>query len=170
MSREILGDEIRTIPISTLTTTVSVPAAMSEEFEDGYDVPVVVQVGRVAMRVALAVSSGRELVIPAWLKEAVESAGRKTGNSDVRFMFSARRIWLSPGHQAQARNALRDTTATDAVGWDNLTVQTRQAVALRWILANVDLSSPEVGQVFESFGIGNRATGRRRATAHSMSQ
>ena len=37
VSREILGDEIRTIPISTLTTTVSVPAAMSEEFEEKID-------------------------------------------------------------------------------------------------------------------------------------
>ena len=74
--------------------------------EDGNDVAVVVEVGRTKIAACLGVSSGKELIIPVWLREIVRSDGAKRGIDEVSFYLNIRKIHLASGHQQPAIDAI----------------------------------------------------------------
>jgi hypothetical protein len=102
MSRPRRGKHIRDVLVTTLGPLLSIPVEKKHWFRDGYDALVIIVVSQHAMRVALAVSSGGEFVIPDWLRVVLPVLAQKQLVEKISLYLSKRPIWLVPGEQDDA--------------------------------------------------------------------
>lgn len=112
---------------------MSIPSNLKHLFEDGYDACMIVQIQRHLIRANLAVSSGKELVIPDWLKRTIRSLSEDQGVEEVSFYLSARPIWLVRGEQDDALKDIWSRKENEST-WDSLSKGQRSEVALRWLI------------------------------------
>ncbi|MDY0062036.1 MAG: hypothetical protein RBU45_19655 [Myxococcota bacterium] len=142
MGASTRGRLIRSIDIGSLGGLLPIPSALKYLFQDGYDACLVVEVGRNKMRVNLAISSGGELVVPAWLQEAVSTQGKAAGVDEVSFYLSTRPIWLVEGDQDEALKKiweLQDKLSP----WERLSDDQRKQIAVRWLIEGLLGSDPD---------------------------
>ena len=118
--------------VRVMSATIAIPAELRGEYADSHDILVVLEVKRHRLRVALAVSSGGELVLPDWLRLLLPILAEQQKVEEASLYLSTRPIWLVTGAQDPAARSFA-SRLDDRPLWDRLGPKERRAIALRWV-------------------------------------
>jgi hypothetical protein len=132
MPQELRRTRIREIDLHNIRPAIAIPAEFRCLFRDGYDAPLVFEVGAEPLRGLFAITSGREISLPRWFREALAVVRDRQKVSMGSINTTNRPVWLDPTEHADSVTAMCHARSERPL-YDQMTSTQRREIAIRWL-------------------------------------